>query len=301
MSVKKRRRLNYLPPIWPNGASGDLVIGNGETVTWNATNSNQYYDYNSIDIQAGGTLELKGKYWHIIGVKNNFTINGNLFGFENPVQAETIAFVSPDGYSNSYSNEPQGPTFGKDTGTKFGGGTFFGYGTGGGGASAMNNGGDATETQGGHGGAVGTIGPIDDGAGATTPGENGFPGLSNDPTLGHGSGGGGGYCGWNGVYFYLRVLGDILGSGVIAGDGDTGGSGGIGKTRNAGIPGSIRGGGGGGAPGGNASNPIIRCDGSISGTLTYSFVGGSPGQQGTGPNGINASADFGLNGGVTFL
>lgn len=301
-SIIKRRFSRPQPRAeWPTGSGGDLVILNGESLTWNATNSNQYYDYNSIDIQAGGTLNLTGKYWHIIGVKTNITINGNLFALENPVQSETISFTAPDGYSTFYTNTPQGATNGKDTGSKFGGSFTFTWSPGGGGASAMNNGGAATQTQGGHGGAVGIIGPIDDGEGATAPGQDGYPGVSNDPTLGHGSGGGGGYGGYNGVYFYLRVLGDIIGNGVIAGEGSQGGSGGIGKTRNTGIVGSIRGGGGGGAPGGNASNPIIRCDGSVSGSLVYSFVGGSPGQQGTGPSGLNLSADFGLNGGVVFL
>lgn len=121
-----------------DGSDGDLVVLNGQTI---GIPAGSIKSYNSIDIQAGGILEITGpEAITQIGCKGNFIVNGTFRG----QTAENVALRSigadnwtgnPYSYTPTQSNGGNGGS--NNNGTGIGGAQALGHG--GGGAGGTDN------------------------------------------------------------------------------------------------------------------------------------------------------------------
>ena len=259
---------------WPTGEMGDLVIATGQTAQFPA---GAVYDYSSITVEVGATLEiLPGVGWTIFGVSGDLNLRGSLVDRGHEHFGGSWTRTAPD-------NQPLSATLPQGDGGA--GGNYLGCGNGQGVAQYMGRGGSpsAHPTQG-NGGGGGTISTNGDGGnggaasggnGATPsnpPGEFGSGGVggsgfsangqdggsvfSGDTNFNHvAGGGGGGTRGRHGGLLYLCVLGKFDASGgAIDLSGEAGGSGGKGGS-------AARGGGaagGGGGAGGDGGVLVLR-------------------------------------------
>jgi hypothetical protein len=101
------------------------------------------------------------------------------------------------------------------------------------------------------------------GAGAPVYGQDGGDAVPTSGTVyAYGSGGGGGSRGEHGQGFYLKVAGNISGTGSIDVRGQPGGAGGRGGQAYSYYNSPVGGGGGGGGAGGSGGRIVIRVHGS---------------------------------------
>ena len=284
---------------WPTGQLGDLLIGAGQTSQFPP---GLIYDYSSITVEAGGTLEiLPGVGWTIFGVSGDFTLRGSLVDRNHEHFGGSWTIVAPDNHSLS-ATLPQG-----DGGA---GGDFLGCGNGhvldqyagrggnpsgfptqgnggGGGTLSPNgNGGNGTSTSGGNGATPsappGELGPGGiGGSGFSSSGQDGGS-VSGGTNMNYqGGGGGGGTRGRHGGLLYLCILGKLEGAGgTIDLSGEAGGSGGNGGSA---ARGGGAGGGGGGA-GGDGGVLVLRFKTGFA-PPTFAVHAGAAGRGGSG--GVN--------------
>lgn len=281
---------------WPTGEDGPLLVGPGQTVNITA---GDIKDYSDCTIDATGTLHIDdGDGWTIIGCAGTLTINGTIEARNGETGVDdTFASNEPDntgaltGPALSYSIV-QSVGGGGGTGIAPGGSSFFGNG-GGGGGGPTNNGQDGILGFGGTGGA-GTIfgcpgNATNPGGGAAIWGNMGGqglqPGVCCGPTM-RSAGGGGGSRGYHGQGLFLKVAGDITGSGTIDVSGRDGGAGGAGGGSG---PCTTNGGGGGGGAGGSGGQAVVQYQGSLLGGFSSGNILDGKGFGGAGGGG-NAGA-----------
>ena len=248
---------------FPAGLDGDLIILNGETVNITA---GEIKDYSSVDIQAGGTLNISGGGEITqIYCAGNCNIDGQIIGRRvsntyshsiTTVTGEPLSYTvtQNNGGSGGNGGTPPNPTPG---GMNFGGAGTNGYGGGGaggmfaphfanmagaGGSGGGNSGqppglpaplrglGNITNAAGNNGGNAGP-GRGKGGDGGGSGGGGGGIGFVRSPpfvSAGGGGGGGGGMKGQHGKALYLYVTGLFTGSGQILLNGTNGFNGGSG-------------------------------------------------------------------------
>ena len=294
---------NDIGNTFPTGVDGDLTITSGNTVQLNA---GDVKDYNNIDIQAGGTLEIldplnTGALTEIYA-GGTFNIDGEIVARDVNANGYSQSGLTTIGGSYSYSSTQvlggSGGAGGYPTGTTvpLGGAGTNGYGGGGGGGSALQNEFATpipliyTQTGGAGGanngnGAVGSTGSWDGDTsnpiGASGSGGNGGSGNSTGGTGANGS----------------------IGTFVSAPDNYKGGNGGNGGGSGAGGGGSAikyitilgtvydgilgGGGGGGGQRGLHGGSIYLYCGGNITGSGTINLSGRDGFDGGNGANGVN--------------
>lgn len=273
-------------PVWPLGSDGALHITTGNTVTLSPGTT---YDYSSITIDVGGTLNVSEYYGDpvIIGCSGNFILNG------------TLAYNNSDGY-NVYWDvfAPNGQEFSYSTSSGLGGG-YGGNGITGGGESPGSGdggtGGDGySDVDGQYGGGGGGSGNPHGASGSGGESFNGNPTSFDDW---YGGGGGGGQLGICGGGLLVVVKGNISGVGTVDISGGTGGAGGSGGNAGQDVShgqsdpfpqgGSIGGGGGGGGNGGDGGRFQCNYHGTNTQLWTINLNGGSGGSGGPGGGGYN--------------
>lgn len=284
MKVHPISRLNkkvtggpVIPPF-VTGADGALVILNGQTVNLTAPFTRQY---TSVDIQAGGTLNItgNGNLAQMI-VRDSFTLNGTIQYRANESNGYTFSGTTVSGYSYSHNCAQNlggsgGGGQSRITGSGQGGAGTNGYGGGGGGGCV----GTSTAVGVSNGGSNNGNGQAGQSGGANTTG--GFAGTGNvtNGIGGNGTGGTSARCGDGGS------------------GGGSGGGGGSGFTYNDKLVTLLNKGGGGGGGGHKGlhggmifiySVPPIVGTGSVNVSGTNGFNGG---------NGSVPSADFTYGGG----
>lgn len=279
------------------GADGNLVILNGQTVNLQSTDIKHY---NSVDIQAGGTLNIQGSTPGIcqIGCANNFILNGQITtdGFEgnsqiiNAISAFTgeslvHSIIQQQGGVGGVGASSPGGVGTNGYGGGGGGGDVFQSPTAQGGAGGSNNGagyagqgngvpssiggaGNSTNANGANGGVV------DGGAGGGSGGGGGGKTISFS---GRG-GGGGGHKGNHSHSIYIYCEGNLSGNGTINLNGKNGYNGG-GAYSGGGS--QFGGGGGGGGGAGGTAGKLILAVNTNSSSLTENLSGGTGGVGGT--------------------
>jgi hypothetical protein len=262
---------------WPSGSDGPLVVFPNTT---QVIESGSIWDYESVTIETGATLEVgQGSRWTIIGCKGPFKNKGTIRAIKADYSGPSpISTTAPDGMVLTHNTSISAGGNGGSAHTN-GGPAPVGVtqqGNGGGGAAAFSHGNNATSDQGGAGGYFpppgnnwrcgggGSGGTISSPAG-------GVGGTIQDPNLNHGGavggGGGGGFRGFHGGLLYLRIAGAAdFSAGILDMSGSPGGAGGAGGSA---LPthfqNDIRGGGGGGGgAGGNSGHLVIRYSGNYS-------------------------------------
>lgn len=275
---------------FPGGSLGDLVILDGETVNIPA---GDIYDYMSIDIQAGGTLNIDATLTPEltqIYCKNNFNLDGKITG-KRIGNAGTFEKITGVGETVEFTIIQNLGGNGQAGNSTSGGSGLNGFGGGGGGASGVTFGGN-----GGSGGAPGAPGVSTGSSGGTAFGGPGGvgnftlgDGLSNTsfttsrggqwggrgggsgggggaagvfgraPAVGAYGGAGGGYKGQHGVGLYLYLEGTVSGTGHIDLKGTNGFNGANAITVGQGLFGF--GGAGGGGAGGSGGTLFVRQSG----------------------------------------
>lgn len=265
---------------WPIGQDGALLITSGQTVN---ISEGATKDYSSIQIDAGGTLNILPSTgaWTKIGCAGTCILNGTIIGRGEYNTSGSTVFSStdPNGFALSYTKgvatAGDGGASGNATGTHVPGA----FGNGGGGGSSVQYPPDATATHGGTGGNFagyhGTGGNVD-----LTIITAGVAGGDGTYSAGVGGGGGGGARGFHGLNIYLLVRGAISGTGSIQAHGAAGHNGGNGADADSsGDPG---GGGGGGGAGGSGGKILVRAIGGGSWSITTNVAGGAAGIGGSG-------------------
>lgn len=290
---------------WPMGSNpggsggtitnGHLVVGNTQTHTLYA---GTVYDFKSVTIQAGGTLNIAGKGIVVLGSKGDVVINGNITTSRWNDCGYTHSFN--DGLGVNYSKtwtQSAGGNGGRGGGSGgLGGTSSCGWGAGGGGGNAMHggvggaggsgqaNGGNCTWFNCGNGVGLGGQSTTSDGAAATvsSAGGKGGNGQGGGGGVGNcyegGGGGGGGGKGGHANSLVIKTRGSVSGTGSISlqgGNGVNGGNGG------KGAGGGSGGAGGGGGAGGSGGNLWIR----YKGTNTFTNINVSGGALGSGGSG----------------
>lgn len=274
-----------------DGSDGDLVIQSGETYPLAA---GSVMKWNSLTIEAGGTLQITGSGITELGVRNDLVIDGTITMLENwsagasskvsEFTGETLTFnmVQSSGGSGGNGSGATWPGGSGGSGTDGHGG-----GGGGGGAAGGNgnpggdggfggaNGSSGTGNRtglGGVGGATGSNGGVSDtnrwgvsiggmngGLGGGSGGGGGGGSAAGNAQGGGGGGGGGGHRGRHGGRLHIYCEGSITGAGNINLNGQAGFNGAIGSggnTNNGGTGGA--GGSGGGGAGGNGGRLYMR-------------------------------------------
>lgn len=269
-----------------SGVDGALAIGFGEIVSLPVGSEKHY---SSINIAAGGLLQITGTCGIVVMTcSGNCVIDGQING----------SLCTGEGGSFSKLAEDTGRllayTPARGAGADSGGYLHYGgFGAGSGGnATATQGGVGANGTDPAMGGAGGTEAEPGDGAQLGKDGDA-APDLNPDPS--DGAGGGGGGPGRNGAYLFLKVQGDLSGSGTLIFGGSYGGSGGNGAAgANGGMDGVGGGGGGGGAAGivdlwvhGTDTSSLNIQDGqgfpqALNALSSGTLVGGSGGAGGSG-------------------
>lgn len=307
-------------PVWPFGTDGDLIIPNGTTVTLNV---GVVKDYNSIRIDAGGTLLISGNIWNLtsIGCVNDCIIRGTIqvkftglpplvsgegkdyyysapgpLGAGSPGEAFTYPYRrSIGGTGGSGGRAVYLPSTAPIRSNASGADGGYGYGGGGGGGAAV--GADGSPGNGINGGAGGQYGGQTASSGGTG-GPGGPDGDPQDPQL------------FIGGALYLKVDGNfdayggyLLLSGRYGRSGANGGNAVIWQPNPSDQPYALgAGGGGGGGPGGQGGRLWIRYKGNYSASTIYTFggSGGLPGKGGSGIDAFNyskgADGSYGQNG-----
>lgn len=294
----------YTPAVFPTGALGALNISNGQTVTLTTGGT---YDYSSINIATGGTLQFTGGTgWTTLGCAGNCVVNGTIQSIQQPNVTNPVTATALDGRALSATlirasgGGGSCPIPDSSCRNTAGSGGAGGGGGGGSGGLWFNPGctgsfggdatsGNATNGSGGSGGTAPVSGAAG-GAGASTYGQNGSPGTSFSSGF-FASGGGGGGAGYHGGLVYLVVRGNLSGSGSIDCRGQAGGSGGVGGSGagsgslnqsclSCSSPGSGNassgGGGGGGGSGGSGGSIVIRYgSGGLANLLVSAGSGGA--------------------------
>lgn len=208
-----------LEPTWPKGVDGDLVITSGQTIQ---LSPGSVKDYKSIRIDAGGVLEINsGSAWTVIGVKENLIINGEIRAKKGEHTGGSFSITVPD-RMGSAAGEVLSCSIPQSSGGNGGNSRKNSYG--GGGQNSGLGGGGAGDDGGGGGASVsvaGAGGPTSGGAGASTYNQSGNSASSR-------GGGGGGYRGRHGQALYIKVKGNISGTGRIDVSGENGRNGGNG-------------------------------------------------------------------------
>lgn len=272
---------------WPFGILGTLNVPAGTTIL----TAGQTYDYDTITIQAGGSLQFQGGDGttpSILGVKTLLSIaaTGEIRSQRGTsTSGGTFTSTAPDGEIISYTITPN--TFGGDGGIDGGfnpNGVGSVVGGGGGGGPTGSDGG--ADGSGGIGGAGVPGAPIRGAAGILYGGSGGDGGAATgSATVVDGSGGGGGAKGYHGGGLYIKVAGISSGTGSVICSGAFGGNGGNGgnSTNNkaSGLRYSWGGGGGGGGSGGQGGAIKGRFKSAIP-SWTFSIAGGSGGGAGNG-------------------
>lgn len=305
---------------WPRGTDGDLVVAAGQTVNLQTLFPGRtVFDFKSISVAATGTLvlpEVTSLTQVVIGVKQNFVLNGTLNG-QGKIRAvggTASATTLPNGVSaSSYVLTQKAGGAGGNGGGRTGGwealalggagcssGANAGVGGGGGGGYADTTNGTDTRKGGGGGscGASGSASPaghaggagnstLVHGASATSHigaaggGSGGGGGGGNPSSYRGGGGGGGGFRGNHGALLTTFIKGAFSGTGAVnlAGNvGFNGGGGGNGADNY-----SNGGGGGGGGAGGSGGRFLLmsRQTSSFTGSMNLNAgSGGSGGAKG---------------------
>lgn len=260
------------PPAkpWPTGQMGDLIVRGGEVSTFVPGIT---YDYRSITVETGGTLEVQPDTgWTIIGTTGDLVLRGKIIARNRLEFGGTFHAVALDGIVlDAVITQQSGGAGGNpgDCGLTHVLPRYMGYGGppsssptagngGGGGVYGPGNGGPGNGTNGGAGGTSQHYNNVDEigqgGTGASGFAGNGADGQPADGTnklVQHfGGGGGGGTRGRNGGLLYLHVGGKFDGSGgTIDLSGENGGNGGNGGGGRYAYSASGGGGGAGGAGG----------------------------------------------------
>jgi len=256
------------PPIGGDGSDGALNVAAGTTTL----NTNQIYNYSSINVSLGATLRFTGNNGPaLLNCSGNCTIAGTI-DLRNIV---TVPFAIRTNKSDSLMsgsirqditpNVGGSAVVGPSGDGAAGGASSTASGSpgigGGGGALATNgtagNGGNSVGGGGGGGGGGGTTGTGTTGSNASgNNGGAGGAGGTGSPGGSGGSGGGGWDTGNGGAGAAGGVSGGPGGNGGASGaNGGTGGSGGNGATSSTTTPGGNGGNGGDGyAGGGNGGN-----------------------------------------------
>ena len=270
---------------WPDGLDGDLVVGAGETFEWIPGTT---YDYNSINVAAGGTIAIAegSSDWVIVGVSGNVVLNGQIIGrtgahaggvFTTALVDNAGGMTVTPGISASQPQQQGGNCSGFNSSTT----SMAGNGAGGGddastNAAGPNSTGNCAE------GAM---------AAATSYGEDGADGpdcvVADDEVAGFG---GGGFRGMHGQNLYLQADGAILGSGSINLSGQPGGAGGDGGD------GYNGGNGGGGGAGGNGGHLFIAARGGVSSGISIAAQAGAGGLGGSGGIRTSPTGSYGSDG-----
>jgi hypothetical protein len=306
-----------LTPNWPTGTDGDLIITSGQTIQMTP---GTVKNYRNVRIEAGGVLEITdGSDWTLFGVQKNLRLDGvirlnnatHTGGTFNRQAPDRLGALTGETLSYVITQQPGGS--GGSTRQQGIGGGGQAYGNGGGGGGEAGGGGGATLNKGGDGG------PHSGGAGSSNFGVNG-----NNAGGSYG-GGGGGFRGKHGQAIYLKVKGNVYGSGQIITSGQNGTAGGVGSGYNEGYTYSCNpyaccaqtdakgqciqsttcyntcngtyywgGGGGGGGAGGSGGKISLRCRQENAG-LSFLINGGAAGSGNAGGNGAPAGAS-GSNG-----
>lgn len=225
---------------WPSGSDGALVITSGNTVTLSAGVTK---DYSSIQIDAGGTLNIVGGAITMIGCRGSCVVDGIIRVTSNA--AGTYSATSLLGESLSYTTA-QNISGGKGGNAGYNGSIIGSNGSGGNGGKGA----DGDISYGGTGGGGGS--KSNHGGGLFLYFKSSASGLGIIDCSGV-AGGTGGSGGWaSGIRPYNSI------SGGGGGGGGTGGSGGalwIRYKNSFSVSYSVSGGGGGaGGAGGSAAN-----------------------------------------------
>ena len=266
----------------------------------------EVYDYSSIEIKQGATVEiLPGQGWTIFGVTGNMIIRGRIIAKSDETFGTAPIMQAPDGQVFSHPTIQKNGGKGGDSqgcgmwdvapGQEGHGGVPSptpSNGNGGGGAVVSGSGGPGGRDQGGLGGTATNAGAPDDvahgGAGATGFSSKGTDGGTADaPTHDNqhfGGGGGGGTRGKHGQLLYFHVGGNFNGSGglidVSGADGGAGGNGGNASHSGVHVA-PYPGGGGGGGAGGSGGAIVLRYGGGfIPSSFHYNGGHGGVGGQG---------------------
>jgi len=269
-------------PPFVTGADGALTILNGQTVNLTAGVIKQY---TSVDIQAGGTLNINGSSMTQILVRDSFTVNGTIRqnGIESGTFSSSGTTVSGQPYSFTVTQMAGGaggvggnPAFGSGGA---GGAQSNGYGGGGGGGAAYS--GDLKGSVTANGGAGGTAN------GNGTAGQCSVSGTGT--SCAQGAGGTGNVT--NGA-----------GSNASNQNGASGGGSGGGGGASAHFGGDAQavggGGGGGGHKGGHGGILFIYSVPTITGTGTFDLSGQNGFAGGNGRSYVADTAGGGGGGGA---
>lgn len=281
-----------------SGADGDLVITNGQTVDIAPGSVKQY---NSIDIQAGGTLRITGSGLTKteIGCRNSFTLNGTIvckcsLGAVSSASVSGNTTIGNKAYSFTLNQAPggSGGTGGNASGSDNGDPPNAVYAGGAGGGAQGNGYGGG----GGGGGAWGTAFgyAAGGGAGSSSGGGGGGGGYTswtdkeNNSFYASGGPGGAGSSGKgeHGSFLFLYLEDTISGTGSVNMNGYNATSNGNGGSNGGGSSGnSGGGGGGGGAAGGSGGSVLIYKPSAQTFTpsISYSAGAGSAGGGGGAP------------------
>lgn len=290
-----RRGFGIRSGIWPTGKDGDLHVLNGQTYTLTPGAS---YDFRNVTVDAGGKIEVDtGVGWVMLGVAANLVIDGEIISRASDqavVGGATLTQTSPDGRSLTYTFPALGAGGGGGSGSDYapfirGGGGSGAFGNGGGGGTS------ASSSSNGDNGHTAIISKGGDSAAAIDALGHGAPIYGNDGEPGSGDsfegfGGGGGSRGLAGGPLYIRINGNLSGSGSISVAGSPGGNGGYGGDINDFTSSNSGGGGGGGGAGGCGGKLIVKY-----GSATFSNYDVSGGNGGTG-GGAQAPSSSGSNG-----
>lgn len=283
---------------WPTGAMGDLVVKAGAVSQFPP---GIIYDYRSITIEAGGTLEvLPGEGWTTVGIQGDLVLKGKITARNRLDFGGSFHAIAPDGtILNATVSQQSGGAGGNpgDCGLTHVLPKYLGYGGpaaaapaagngGGGGVYGPGNGGAGNAIKGGDGGTAPRDYPLED----VGQGGNGAPGFAGNGADGQpadgtntmvehfGGGGGGGTRGRNGGLLYLHVGGNFDGSGgSIDLSGENGGNGGNGGGGKYAYSAS----GGGGAAGGSGGILYLNYGTEFS-PSQFLYSGGSGGAGGQG-------------------
>lgn len=257
---------------YPYGTGGDLVVASGDTYE---VPNGSVLDFNSIMVESGGQILVDGGgSLTQIFCAGDCTIDGaiNVSPFDEyspsvstatrgPQEADDNEVVS---FSWSQSQGGNGASGLQNHGKNPGPG-------GGGGSAAYGNGGGGGEG-GGAGGCFGT-GAHGNGGGNASPSGGGGGGDG----AGDGApGGGGGHRGAHGSPLFLKIRGNLYGTGSITSNG----SGGAGGGNGFGTGSNCDGGGGGGGAGGSGGPIWVRHGGEDFSSLTYQVIGSGGGAGG---------------------
>ena len=332
--VYGKRLMTNMTGNWPYGSDGSLTIINGQTIQLTA---GSIKDYTNLTINTGGILEITGSTgaFTYIGCSGNLVMNGSIYARESTFTGY-IGGTAPDGRALTYTIAQNAGGTGGNGGNRggglggAGGAQSGGHGGGGGGGGAYNG----TGYNGGAGGAGGSNGAAGAGtssgaggasisssygsSGATSQspfsaytGANGGNGANGGGGGGGGGyttgaqnyggagGGGGGSAGLSGKCLYIRVKGNVSGTGTIYINGANGGSGGTSRNYNNSM--SDNGGGGGGGAGGSGGCVFLKCNGTNAGTVNVTTTGGSGGSGGGSTANVGAAGANGNAGSYTIL